>query len=134
MATLREIQGVDEGFAAKLRASGVHDTAGLVKAGATRTARNELSEKTGVDEHQLLHAVGAAELSQVGGVTAGTAELLEQAGVMSLAELAQRNADHLTVKLNEINQARHIVKSIPPATTVASWITQAKTMPHVVMH
>lgn len=134
MGALRELQGVDEGFAAKLLAAGVHDTAELIKAGATRTAREELAERSGVDSRELLHAVSAADLCQLRGVTAGMAELLEQAGVASTTVLARRNADHLALKLKEVNQARRIVKTSPSEKTVAGWIAHAKDLPHVVMH
>jgi hypothetical protein len=60
--------------------------------------------------------------------------LLEAAGVDTVPELAQRNADNLHAKLSEINSAKEIVRRLPTAEQVSAWVEAAKTLPRMVTY
>jgi predicted flap endonuclease-1-like 5' DNA nuclease len=61
-------------------------------------------------------------------------DLLEEAGVDTVVELAQRNAHNLYHKLSEINQAKNLVNRLPGESQLEDWITQAKALPRLVTY
>ncbi len=82
----------------------------------------------------ILNWVNRADLARIKGVSTQYADLLEAAGVDSVPELAQRNPDNLQVKMAEVNEAKKLVRKVPPASQVKGWVTQAKELPRVVTH
>jgi hypothetical protein len=60
--------------------------------------------------------------------------LLEEAGVDTIPELAQRKADNLVKKMEEVNKAKKLVRRLPVLSQVESWIEQAKKLPRVVTY
>ena len=49
-------------------------------------------------------------------------------------ELAQRRADNLTTKMNEVNEQKRLVRRTPTEAQVAAWIESAKGLPRVVTY
>ena len=76
---------------------------------------------------------GVASVSGSRGTKAAKREL-EAAGVDTIPELAQRNAENLHAKLVEVNGEQNIVQKLPSAETVADWVAQAKELPRVITH
>jgi predicted flap endonuclease-1-like 5' DNA nuclease len=134
MTKIIEVEGIGEGFAAKLEAAGVTTAEGLLEKGASRKGREELVEKTGISDKLILKWVNHADLFRIKGVGSEYAELLEAAGVDSVPELAQRKAENLTEKMAEINAAKKLVRRVPVVSQVTDWVEQAKNMPRVVTH
>ena len=54
---------------------------------------------------------------------------LEEAGVDTVMELAQRNSVNLHKNLVRINKEKSLVQLLPAERQVARWIEQAKTLP-----
>ena len=102
--------------------------AGLTTAGPAE-GRKALATQTGIDARQLLEWVNRADLMRIAGVTAAFADLLENCGVDTVRELAQRNAANLYEKLFETagNES-------PSEEAVTSWIAAAKTRPAAITH
>jgi hypothetical protein len=73
-----------------------------------------------------------ADLFRVKGVAGQYAELLEAAGVDTVKELRNRNAENLAAKMGEVNAEKKLVRQPPSATTVTGWIEQANALPPVV--
>jgi len=90
------------------------------------------SEKADVSEKQLLNWVNRADLSRVKGVSTQYADLLEAAGVDTVPELAQRNAENLQVKMAEVNEEKNLVRKVPSTSQVEDWVGQAKQLPRAV--
>jgi len=90
--------------------------------------------KTGVSEKLVLKWVNRADLSRIKGVSTQYADLLEYSGVDTIPELAQRNPDHLQVKMAEINEAKNLVRKIPSPSQVHDWVEQAKKLPRIVSY
>ena len=132
MAKLTEIEGVGESFAAKLEGAGVRTTDDLLEKGASPKGRKEIADAAGVSEKQILGWVNRVDLFRVKGVGSEYADLLEAAGVDTVPELAQRNAANLFAKMNEVNQAKKLVRALPTEGNVAEWIGQAKKLPRKV--
>jgi predicted flap endonuclease-1-like 5' DNA nuclease len=78
--------------------------------------------------------VNYADLFRIKGIAGQTAELLEAAGVNTVAELAQRNASNLAVKLSEVNDARKLTGKVPNEKQVGEWIEAAKALPKKVTY
>lgn len=134
MANIAEIEGIGPAYAEKLTSAGVGSLDTLLSQGATKSGRETLSEKTGISETLLLKWVNRADLDRVSGIGSEYADLLELAGVDSVPELAQRNATNLTIKLNEINTAKSVVRRVPTESEVQKWIEHAGKLDRVVMH
>jgi len=49
-------------------------------------------------------------------------------------ELAQRNAENLQAKMAEVNEQKNLVRQVPSASQVETWVTQAKDLPRVITH
>ncbi len=134
MAKLEYIEGVGETYAQKLSAAGIATTDALLKQGATPKGRKELAEKTGISEHMILEWVNHVDLFRVKGVGQEYADLLEEAGVDTIPELAQRKAENLVKKMAEVNEAKKLVRRLPVLSQVEGWVEQAKQLPRVITY
>lgn len=132
MAAIATIEGIGPSYAAKLKQAGAGSLASLLKAGATKKGRQQLAEATGLSEKLILNWVNKADLARVKGVGGQYGELLEAAGVDTVPELAQRNADNLHAAMVETNAKKKLVRQVPSAKMVADWVAQAKKMDRVV--
>ena len=134
MSKVEEIEGVGPAIAEKLATAGVSSVEELLEKGGSKAGRVALAEATGVAETNILKFVNHADLFRINGVGPQFAELLEAAGVDSVAELAQRNAENLAVKLKETNDAKNLANSTPSEGAVSKWIEEAKSLPKAVTH
>jgi predicted flap endonuclease-1-like 5' DNA nuclease len=132
--SLQSIQGIGEATEAKLQNAGVATVDDLLEKGATPKGRTQLAEMAGVPESQILRFVNYADLFRIKGIAGQTAELLEAAGVNTVAQLAQRNAANLTPKLKEVNNAKKLTGRVPAEKQVAEWIEAAKALPKKVTY
>ena len=134
MANIREIEGIGDASAEKLEAAGIKTIEAFLEAGASAKGRDELAEKTGLAEKNILKWVNRADLDRVKGIGTQYADLLEAAGVDSAPELAQRNAANLLAKMDEVNASKNLVNKLPSEDQVQGWIDNAKTLPKIVTH
>lgn len=91
-----------------------------------------MAERTGISEKLILEWVNLADLFRVKGVGEQFSDLLEEAGVDTVAELAQRNPENLYTKMVQVNGEKNLVNRVPHLSEVQSWVEQAKTMPRKV--
>jgi len=124
-----EIEGIGPTYAEKLNSIGIYTTNDLLEAGGTRIGRQEISEKTDISETLILEWVNLADLMRIKGVGEEYSDLLEEAGVDTVAELAQRNPDNLYAKLLEVNEEKKLVRQLPNLNDLTTWVNQAKTLP-----
>lgn len=134
MAKLEDIEGVGPAYAGKLRAGGVATQAALLAQGAKPRGRTDIAERTGINGNLILEWVNRADLTRIRGVGEEYADLLEAAGVDTVPELAQRNADNLYQRLVEVNAEKKLVRQMPSAAKIADWVSQAKTLQRVVTY
>lgn len=127
--SIEAIEGIGPKTGAALRAAGIRSVEKLLEAGADSKARRTLAEKTGIDETRILRWVNMADLFRVNGIASQYAELLEGAGVDTVKELRNRNAENLAQKMTEVNNEKSLVRRAPSVKVVNGWITQAKTLP-----
>ena len=134
MAKLETIEGIGATYAEKLRAANVRSTAGLLKAAGTKKGRQQLAQATGISDDLILEWTNHADLFRVKGIGSEYADLLEEAGVDTIPELAQRRADNLFEKMEAVNQVKKLVRKMPIQSQVANWVEQAKTLPRVICY
>jgi predicted flap endonuclease-1-like 5' DNA nuclease len=131
---IADVEGIGPKFAAKLQAAGVKTTDELLKRGAKPKGRQELEAATGIGHAQILEWVNHVDLYRIDGVGSEYSDLLEEAGVDSPAELAQRVPANLAAKIAEVNAKKKLVRRVPTEAVVAGWIAQAKKLPKLVEH
>jgi predicted flap endonuclease-1-like 5' DNA nuclease len=134
MAQIEDIEGIGPQYAEKLKAAGITTVEKLLESGATAKGRDELATKTGINSKSILRWVNHADLFRIKGVAGQFSELLEAAGVDSVPELAQRNAENLQQALAQTNDEKHLAKTTPSLIQVTNWIEEAKTLPKVVQY
>lgn len=134
MAKLSYIEGIGEVYSAQLKEAGIKSTGSLLKKGATPKGRQVIAEKIGISEKLILEWVNHIDLFRIKGVGSEYADLLEEAGVDTVVELAQRNAANLYAKMDEVNQQKRLVRRMPLKYQVARWIEEAKTLPRMIQY
>lgn len=134
MAKLTEIEGIGEAYAGRLEEAGVASLESLLQACCQKSGRKEMAEKSGISEKLLLGWANRADLARIKGVSTQYADLLECAGVDTVPELAQRNAENLHTKMAESNAEKNLVRKLPALSQVQDWVSQAKELPRVITH
>jgi predicted flap endonuclease-1-like 5' DNA nuclease len=134
MAKLTMVEGIGETYAAKLAEAGVTTTAALLKKGASPKGREELAQATGISGKLILEWVNHCDLFRIKGVGEEFADLLEEAGVDTVPELAQRNAENLYAKIVETNAGKELVRRLPSARQVAGWVAEARTLARMISY
>ncbi|KJF86125.1 DUF4332 domain-containing protein [Photobacterium phosphoreum] len=132
MTKLVSIEGIGETYAAKLAAIEVTTIEQLLELGSKPSGRKMLAEKTEISSKLILKWLNRADLARIKGVSTQYADLLESAGVDTVPELAQRNAENLQTKMVEVNEAKALVRHLPPLSAVEDWISQAKLLPRAI--
>lgn len=132
MASIIDIEGIGPAYSEKLQAVGIRTTETLLERGATPNGREELAAETGISGKLILEWVNLSDLLRIKGVGEEYSDLLEEAGVDTVPELAQRNPENLYAKLSEINEAKDLVRRLPSAKEVEDWVNQAKALPRII--
>lgn len=123
------IVGVNDPEKAVLNAAGITWLDEFLDAAGPVEGRKALSAQTGIDASQLLEWANRADLMRVPGVTAALADLLENAGVDTVKELATRNPENLHAKLSEVAGSL-----APAAPVVQAWVAAANEMAPAITH
>ena len=134
MANLLDVEGIGPVNANKLKKAGVGSTDSLLSMGGTAAGRKDLAKNSGVSEKLILEWVNHVDLFRVKGVGEEYADLLEEAGVDTVVELAKRKADNLLAKMVEVNDKKNLVNKMPALSQVEDWVAQAKKLPRAVSY
>jgi len=107
------IEGIGENYAQKLTQAGIKSPKSLLKHGHTAVKRKRLAAETGISEKLILEWVQHADLLRLEGIGPAYAGLLEEVGVDSSRELAQRNIHNLVEALQRTNEDKQLVRRLP---------------------
>jgi predicted flap endonuclease-1-like 5' DNA nuclease len=129
-----EIEGIGPAYAEKLGLAGIKTVEGLLESGKDKGGRKKIAEASGLDEGRILDWVNMADLFRIKGISSQNAEILKAAGVDTVKELRNRNAENLHAKIAEVNAEKKLVRQIPSLSAVTKFIEQAKELPPVVTH
>jgi len=132
MTRLENIEGIGSRYADQLRQAGVGSSKTLLKKGATPSGRKRIASLSGISEKLVLEWVNHADLFRVTGIGEEYADLLEEAGVDTVLELAQRNFENLHERLMKINQSKKLVRRPPSRKMVFQWVRQAGKLPRLI--
>ena len=132
MAKLIDIEGVGGVYEGTLAKAGVTSVEDLLKKGATPKGRADLAKATGISGKLILKWMNHADLFRINGVAGEYAELLEAAGVDTVAELAQRRPDNLVAAMAKTNAEKKLARALPVASMVTRWVEEAKKLPRAV--
>ncbi len=124
-----KIRGISAELAEKLKGVQITNAEQLLAAGCTVEGRKALAAKLGADPKLLLELLNRADLDRVAGIGAAYSNLLEEAGVDTVKELAKRVPENLFAKLIEINDAKKITTHPPKVEMVKAWVDAAKALP-----
>ncbi len=134
MAKLEVVEGIGAKYAKDLRKVGVRSTSSLLEKGATPKGREELAKTSGISKTLILEWVNHVDLFRIKGVGEEYADLLEEAGVDTVVELAQRNVDNLIEAVLAANAKKKLVRRPPSKKMVKGWVAQAKKLPRKVQY
>jgi predicted flap endonuclease-1-like 5' DNA nuclease len=134
MTKLVKVEGIGETYAQKLAEAGVKSIEDFLKKGSSPAGRKEIAEKTGISDKLVLEWINHCDLFRIKGVGEEYSDLLEEAGVDTVPELAQRNAANLFAKMVETNAEKKLVRKMPVESQVADWIEQAKRLPRIITY
>jgi predicted flap endonuclease-1-like 5' DNA nuclease len=131
---LVEVEGIGPAYAEKLAKAGIRSLEALLKKGATPAGRKELAAMTGIGDALILEWVNLADLFRIKGVGSEYSDLLEEAGVDTVVELAKRVSGNLYETMGKVNKEKNLVNKMPSANQVDGWIKQAKKLPRVISY
>lgn len=132
--SIEKIEGIGPEYGAKLRDVDIQTTEDLLRRCGDKQGRAGVATETGISETHLLEWVNLADLMRINGVGEEFADLLEEAGVDTVKELATRNAENLAAAMAECNEKKNLTDRVPSADTVQGWIDEAGTMEAAVSH
>jgi len=126
---VKDLRGVSDAIVAKLAEMAIKDNEQFVAAATTPAQRKELAAACNCSSDQIRELANRADLARVKGVSGVYSNLLENAGVDTVKELATRRPDNLHAKIVEINDKDKLTARPPTAAMVEDWVKQAKELP-----
>lgn len=131
---IEEIEGIGPAYGKKLSQANILSTNNLLKLCCDKKGRKKISKDCDISEKLLLTWVNLADLMRISGIGPQFSELLEAAGVDTVKELRNRNAENLAEKMREVNAEKRLTRATPPLASVQKWIETARTMEPLITH
>lgn len=131
---LVDIEGIGPKYAAKLAKAGIGSIDALLNKGASPKERKDIASMTGIPDALVLEWVNLADLFRIKGIGSEYSDLLEEAGVDTVVELAKRVPENLYTAMGQVNKAKNLVNKMPGLRQVQSWVAQAKKLPRIVTY
>jgi predicted flap endonuclease-1-like 5' DNA nuclease len=113
---------------------GIRSIEKLLKTGATPKGRKELAASAKIGDALILEWVNLADLMRIKGIGSEYSDLLEEAGVDTVLELAGRVPENLWKKMQEVNKTKNLVNKMPGLKQVSAWVKQAKKLPKAITY
>ncbi|NNE08781.1 MAG: DUF4332 domain-containing protein [Gemmatimonadetes bacterium] len=123
-----EVEGIGPDNACKLGEVEIRSTDDFLFRCGSKPARVNVSKRTGIAEKNLRRWANMADLMRINGIGPQYSELLEAAGVDSIHELRERQADRLAEMMKRANRKARLVRATPPVSLIVRWIQEAESM------
>lgn len=123
---------MDDAVRAKVEAAGIHTTAQLLEATATKKGRAELRRKVGQSAEIVDWWANFTDLLRVNGIGPKMAKLIQLAGVANIAALQKESPAVLLAKVTAANAKYRFTELLPQEGHLRDWIGQAQKLPIVV--
>ncbi|MFV0507449.1 MAG: DUF4332 domain-containing protein [Bacteroidales bacterium] len=131
---IQDIEGIGKVFSEALAKQDINTVEQLLTSGATKAGRKKLAGATEIDEKLILKWVNMADLFRIKGVGSEFSELLEAAGVDTVKELRNRNAENLHATMVKVQEEKKLTRAVPSLKQVEGYIAQAKELEPIVTH
>lgn len=109
----------------RLSELGIEDHDDLLEHAGDPAARAALMRSTGISHPKLLKWASRADIARIEGICDGFALLLENVGIDTVPELAERTAAELYPKLAAVNTRKEVMKKLPDQPKLNAWINYA---------
>ena len=120
-----EIEGVGEVYAKKLEKGGFAHCEDLLP--LSKKEIKELAEKLDISEKLIDKWQEHADLIRINGIGPEYSDALNQIGIDSVKELAQRNPESTLEKLKKLDEEKpDIIRKLPDLEDIKDWIEEAK--------
>ena len=131
---IKSVKGMTSKVEAKLKEAGIVNTDQFLQAGHDLASRNTLAAKAGVEAKALLDLLNQADLARIKGIGTVFADLLEEAGVDTVKELAGRVPENLHAKLEKVNAEKKLGHHVATLDQVKAWVAEAKELPKILTY
>ena len=134
VTAVKDLRGASDAIVAKLTELAIKDNEQFIGVATTPAQRKELATACNCEPAQIRELANRADLARIKGVSGVYSNLLENAGVDTVKELATRRPDNLHAKIIEANGKDKLTAKPPTETMVAEWVKQAKELPHTLTY
>jgi predicted flap endonuclease-1-like 5' DNA nuclease len=120
-----EIEGIGPKYGEKLKDAGYEKIEELIP--LSRKDLKELAEETGISFQLLDKWQEHADLMRIKGVGPEYSDALNQIGIDSVKEFAQRNPENTLKRIEELDKEKpDVIRRVPTLDAIKNWIKQAK--------
>lgn len=131
-APLSRLKDVSPELATRFKERGLTTTNQLLAVAGTPEGRELLAAQTRADAGLILRLTKRADLLRIEGIGDVYVELLEEAGVDSIRELARSHPERLYTQLMKVNITNQVTRRPPTLTKVRRWVAQAERLAEIV--
>lgn len=123
-----EVEGIGQKYGEKLEKAGIKNVSDLIP--LDKKGMKELAEKTGISLKLIDKWQEHADLMRIVGVGPEYAEALNEIGIDSVKEFAQRNPENTLERIKKMDQEKpNVIRKLPTLASIKDWIEQAKKLP-----
>ena len=120
-----EIEGIGKKYGIKMETAGILDVESLI--GLDRNGIKELAKKTKISEKLIDKWAEHADLMRIGGIGPEYAEVINEIGIDSVKEFAQRNPNNTLERIMKLDKEKPDMFRRPPTLNmIEDWIKEAK--------
>jgi hypothetical protein len=130
-AQLANLESVDGVAIEKLAGAGIASTTDLLDRAARVEDRPKLAAQAGMAQDAFDRLLAMADLMRVSGISEPHAQLLAVLETPTATALAAREAPVLIKQMRRKNVELLLARSMPPESTVARWIDDARKLPPI---
>jgi hypothetical protein len=130
-AQLANLESVDGVAIEKLAGAGIASTTDLLDRAARVEDRPKLAAEAGMARDAFDRLLAMADLMRVSGISEPHAQLLAVLETPTATALAAREAPVLIKQMRRKNVELLLARSMPPESTVARWIDDARKLPPI---
>ena len=131
---ISKIGGAPASARALLKVRRITNCPQLLDAAAEVMARRALAQVTRIDADTLTRIVQQADMARVIGVGVVFRLMLQNVGVVDVADLAAADSVRLHAQLREHNMCERLARRSPTPVEVADWVAQARQLPVLVSY
>ena len=128
---LANLESVDGAAIKKLAGAGIASTTDLLDRAGRVEDRAGLAARAGMAREAFDRLLAMADLMRVSGISEPHAQLLAVLETPTAAALAAREAPVLIKQMRRKNVELLLARSMPPESTVARWIDDARKLPPI---